>query len=96
MDQTLNNQVSKTPGGVQLLPASPYPDLGPAPELVNEVWLNSAQPLRLADLGGKVVLLDMWTFDCINCQHVVPVLLAWYQKYAAQGLVVVGNRLSDR
>ena len=38
------------------------PDLGPAPELENQVWLNTDQPLRLADLGGKVVLLDMWTF----------------------------------
>jgi len=38
------------------------PDLGAAPELNNEVWLNTADPLRLADLGGKVVLLDMWTF----------------------------------
>lgn len=37
-------------------------DLGPAPELTNEVWLNVDQPLRLKDLRGKVVLLDMWTF----------------------------------
>ena len=38
------------------------PNLGPAPELQNEVWLNTDQPLRLAELRGKVVLLDMWTF----------------------------------
>ena len=49
--------------------ASPTPQVlvqlenfGPAPELVNEVWLNTDQPLRLADLRGKVVLLEMWTF----------------------------------
>jgi hypothetical protein len=38
------------------------PDLGPAPELSNEVWLNVDEPLRLADLRGKVVAIDMWTF----------------------------------
>lgn len=38
------------------------PDFGPAPELKNEVWINSQAPLRLEDLRGKVVLLDMWTF----------------------------------
>jgi len=39
-----------------------YPDLGQAPDLTNTVWINSDGPLRLADLRGKVVLLDMWTF----------------------------------
>jgi hypothetical protein len=38
------------------------PDLGAAPELNNEVWLNTDRPLRIADLRGKVVLIDMWTF----------------------------------
>ena len=38
------------------------PDLGPAPELTNDTWLNVESPLRLADLRGKVVALDMWTF----------------------------------
>ncbi len=38
------------------------PNLGPAPELTNTVWLNVDQPLRLADLRGRVVLIDMWTF----------------------------------
>lgn len=42
--------------------AAPYPDLGLAPELTNEIWLNTPEPLRLADQRGKVVLIDMWTF----------------------------------
>ena len=52
-----------TPTTVAQNPAS-LPDLGPAPELTNETWLNVAQaaPLRLADLRGKVVAIDMWTF----------------------------------
>ena len=41
---------------------NPYPNLGQAPELTNKVWINSDEPLRFSDLGGKVVLLDMWTF----------------------------------
>ena len=42
--------------------ADELPNLGPAPELENEVWLNSDGPLRLEELRGKVVLLEMWTF----------------------------------
>ena len=38
------------------------PNLGKAPELTNETWLNTTQPLRMADLRGKVVLIDMWTY----------------------------------
>jgi len=41
---------------------TPLPDLGPAPELTNITWLNVDSPLRLADLRGKVVMIDMWTF----------------------------------
>ncbi len=45
------------------LPAAPdLPDLGPAPEITNEIWVNSEQPLTLASQRGKVVLLEFWTF----------------------------------
>ena len=47
-------------------------DFGLAPALVGSVWLNTPAPLHSADLLGKVVLVDMWTFDCINCQNVIP------------------------
>lgn len=42
--------------------ATALPNLGPAPELQNEIWLNTDHPLRLAELRGNVVLIDMWTF----------------------------------
>ncbi len=62
---------------------------GLAPELTNEEWLNSP-PLRLADLRGKVVMVEFWTFGCINCQHVTPTLQQWHQQYSDQGLVIIG------
>jgi hypothetical protein len=51
-----------SPNPTQPLPRADLPDEGEAPELTNETWLNTDAPLRLADLRGKVVLLDMWTF----------------------------------
>ena len=71
------------------------PDLGVAAELNNEVWLNTDRPLRLSGLRGKVVLLDMWTFGCINCRNVIPSLRDWYGKYTDQGLVVIGNHYPE-
>jgi len=71
------------------------PDLGPAPELTNDTWLNVDSPLRLADLRGKVVIVEMWTFGCINCQNVMPSLKDWHDKYAEQGLVIIGNHFPE-
>lgn len=52
-------------------------------------WINS-EPLRMADLRGKVVLIDFWTYTCINCIRTFPHLKEWHAKYADKGLVVVG------
>lgn len=61
-----------------------------APELEGGVaWLNTAGPLRLKDLRGKIVLLDFWTLCCINCMHVLPDLARLEKKYANE-LVVIG------
>ncbi len=75
--------------------AASLPDLGIAPELTNDTWLNVDAPLRLADLHGKVVIVEMWTFGCINCQHVIPSLKDWHSKYAGQGLVIIGNHYPE-
>ena len=71
------------------------PDLGPAPELTNDVWLNVESPLRLADLRGRVVMVEMWTFGCINCQNVMPSLKDWHSRYRDQGLVIIGNHYPE-
>jgi len=71
------------------------PSLGTAPELLNDIWLNTDRPLRLSDLRGNVVLLDMWTFGCINCQRVVPHLRDWHDRYTDAGLVVIGNHYPE-
>ena len=62
----------------------------PAPEWqVSPQWINSS-PLRLADLRGKVVLLDFWTYSCINCLRTIPYLNQWNERYKDRGLVIVG------
>lgn len=71
-------------------PASANTHSNAAPEFAGiDTWLNSA-PLTLAQLRGKVVLVDFWTFDCINCAHTLPHVKDWYARYRDKGLVVVG------
>jgi cytochrome c biogenesis protein CcdA/thiol-disulfide isomerase/thioredoxin len=67
-------------------------DLGPAPELSGVTgWLNTgAEPLTIAGLRGRVVLVDFWTYSCINCIRTLPYLRAWHDRYADDGLVVLG------
>ena len=61
-----------------------------APELVGIAeWLNS-KPLTLAELRGKVVLLDFWTYTCINCIRTLPHVTQWYNSYKDKGLEIIG------
>jgi thiol-disulfide isomerase/thioredoxin len=61
-----------------------------APDFVGiSGWLNSA-PLSIASLRGKVVLVDFWTYGCINCVRTLPYVTQLYEKYKDRGLVVVG------
>ena len=78
--------------GATMAPASEaaLPVEGALPPLTGAVkWLNSP-PLTAEELRGKVVLVDFWTYSCINCLRAIPYVRAWAEKYRDQGLVVIG------
>ncbi|WP_313076290.1 cytochrome c biogenesis protein DipZ [Agrobacterium pusense] len=78
------------PGGDAAAMRPALPVEGTAPSLDGAVeWLNSP-PLAREDLRGKVVLIDFWTYSCINCIRTLPYVRAWAKKYRDQGLVVLG------
>jgi cytochrome c biogenesis protein CcdA/thiol-disulfide isomerase/thioredoxin len=69
------------------------PDLGRAPNFTGiTAWFNTPgdQPLSLSALRGKVVLVDFWTYSCINCQRALPHVEGWYNDYKKDGFVAVG------
>jgi cytochrome c biogenesis protein CcdA/thiol-disulfide isomerase/thioredoxin len=74
----------------QLAASSSLRDFGEAPELTGlSNWINS-HPLTLQNLRGKVVLIDFWTYSCINCLRTLPHVKAWDRTYRNRGLVVLG------
>ncbi|VVE05328.1 cytochrome C biogenesis protein [Pandoraea capi] len=96
------NSTNNAAGGPAMMAASnamvrtaasepaPLPVEGQLPSLDGAVqWLNSP-PLTAQALRGKVVLIDFWTYSCINCLRTLPYVKAWAQKYRDQGLVVIG------
>ncbi len=81
------------PSADPVVKKSSLPDLGTAPDFTGIVsWFNTPgnKPLTLAQLKGKVVLVDFWTYSCINCQRALPHVEGWYNDYKNDGLVVVG------
>jgi cytochrome c biogenesis protein CcdA/thiol-disulfide isomerase/thioredoxin len=71
-------------------PAAELPVEGEIPPLDGaDAWLNS-QPLTAQDLRGKVVLIDFWTYSCINCLRTLPYLRAWHERYKDHGLTIIG------
>jgi thiol-disulfide isomerase/thioredoxin len=71
------------------VPTIDLPDLGEAPEISHDVWINSDNPLQLADLRGQVVLVDFWTYDCYNCQNVLPSLNKWHNSYGGDDFKII-------
>jgi thiol-disulfide isomerase/thioredoxin len=60
-----------------------------APDLATGEWINS-EPLKLQDLRGRVVLIEFWTFGCINCRNTLPFVKSWHDRYREKGLTVIG------
>ena len=85
-------QVAKKGEAVDEPPQNPFPQAVAVPDGILDggtEWLNTAQPLDLKDLRGKIVVLDFWTYCCINCMHVLPDLKYLEEKYGNQ-IVVIG------
>jgi cytochrome c biogenesis protein CcdA/thiol-disulfide isomerase/thioredoxin len=92
---TAKNQLAKVRGGGSKIVIAPtsgdgLPHYSVAPPLhATGAWINSA-PLTLASLRGKVVLVDFWTYSCINCLRTLPHLKAWYAAYHKDGFQIIG------
>jgi cytochrome c biogenesis protein CcdA/thiol-disulfide isomerase/thioredoxin len=80
----VDSESSQPAAAIQLGHEGPFPSLNGA-----VAWLNSA-PLTREQLKGKVVLIDFWTYSCINCLRAIPYVEAWSEKYKNDGLVVIG------
>jgi thiol-disulfide isomerase/thioredoxin len=61
-----------------------------APDFEKVTGFINTKPISLADLKGKVVLVDFWTYSCINCIRTIPYLVDWNEKYSDKGLIIVG------
>ncbi|PMQ09021.1 Thiol-disulfide oxidoreductase YkuV [Pseudomonas sp. AD21] len=91
-DDTANGSMKATGSAMKIADKAPgtLPVEGQLPPLNGAVqWLNSP-PLDAQALKGKVVLVDFWTYSCINCLRTLPYVKAWAEKYRDQGLVVIG------
>jgi thiol-disulfide isomerase/thioredoxin len=66
------------------------PPLVHAPELPASTWINVYEPVSLAALRGRVILMDFWDFTCINCLRGLPYLRQWHDRYEDAGLTVIG------
>ena len=90
----VTNQLDNLKGNISL-PAPAAAELFnanyPAPDFVGiDKWLNTDAPISIASLKGKVVLVDFWTYSCINCIRTLPHITNWYDKYQGDGFVVIG------
>ena len=88
------NEPAKNPGAMMMMMSSTAPGAAAGPQTMPDLsgavaWLNSP-PLTRDQLKGHVVLVDFWTYSCINCLRSIPYVRAWAEKYKDSGLIVIG------
>ncbi len=91
--QALSDATATGPVVSCLPQARTLANCGPAPQFVGiQNWLNTERnkPVTLTELRGKVVLVNFWTYSCINCQRALPTIKAWYADYHSSGLEIIG------
>jgi cytochrome c biogenesis protein CcdA/thiol-disulfide isomerase/thioredoxin len=91
--RTVHNGVGSHASAAGEADGGKLPILGPAPEFTDtQQWFNTPgdRPLTLHQLRGRVVLVDFWTYTCINCIRTLPYVTAWDERYRNEGLTVVG------
>lgn len=65
-------------------------NLGKAPELIGDEWINAPRPITLASRRGKVTMVEFWTFGCSNCKANLPAYERWQRRYGPEGFTIVG------
>lgn len=89
LEETLLPRAS-SPQSSQPITEGELPDYGLAPEITGITQWHNSTPLTMQDLRGKVVLVDFWTYSCINCIRTLPHVTSWYETYKDKGFVVLG------
>jgi cytochrome c biogenesis protein CcdA/thiol-disulfide isomerase/thioredoxin len=90
LERSLIQTITRQNGSSERAAPADAPDQGPLIALAgSSPWINS-EPITAKDLRGKVVLVNFWTYSCINCLRTLPYLTAWQEKYRDAGLVVLG------
>lgn len=89
-DIVSNPNIPKSNSSVNPVTINTSTNSQPLPEFRGiSQWLNS-NPLSIQDLKGNVVMIQFWTFSCINCQRTLPYVTKWHEQYAAKGLKIIG------
>src|SRR5215203_4279942 len=85
----IDSGVKRLTSGASRTISLPEGDAAKAPEFAAGTWINS-EPLTIKDLGGRVVLVEFWTFGCYNCRNTLPFVKSWHERFNSKDFTIVG------